>query len=372
MRLKLLIGICSGIVLLLPPGHSLASERPQFTPADKPETAIAIQPAKTKKPPKEQRKAKHAQKRRIDLINKYGLSMQQVGRMEDLITQTRRNLSAIKSLALPRQERIAKRKQILNSHRKNIESIFTPEQYARYTANKAENRTIAKIRTQILRDYAKERRKTAKIAAKDRREARKQLTEKYVRILKTYVKPGIARHMLYQVNKKQYAHTAGIKQLKLSKAKRLKMGELRLRYENRQLALRNQNLPTKERKAKLKEYKTGFRDKIKKHIGSVKYAQWIAYKAGSHQRHYKKTFGFTPEQYNQYKEIENKKAVRIMRIRKSAIPKEQKAAKIESVRQAKIESLRNILDGAQFDKWYTVYCKKQQKQHVHKAKRQKS
>ena len=74
----------------------------------------------------------------------------------------------------------------------------------------------------------------------------------------------------------------------------------------------------------------------------------------------KNKYRFTDEQFEQYKRIENKKAVDIYTIKKSAISAAEKKTKIQAVKEWKIEQMQKILSAEQFEKWHSDYLRAEQ------------
>lgn len=143
-----------------------------------------------------------------------------------------------------------------------------------------------------------------------------------------------------------------IKLLNLPPLKALQMGELKAEYES---SLRElpQDLPEKSKRKK--ELKSHFHQSIKELIGTDKFLEWIAYLDKRLERKFINEYGFTPEQFQIYQDLENWQAVSIMRIKSSAIPKEEKLRRIQQIQNTKIDNLKKTLPSEQFEKWHKVY-----------------
>lgn len=113
-----------------------------------------------------------------------------------------------------------------------------------------------------------------------------------------------AKRRIRQEDIKRMARMAEIKNLKLPKEQALKVVEKKLVYKRQLLKLNEQTLPNQEKREHREKMKDNYYSKVKTLIGDVKYAQWIAFQNTSHERFYKKKFGFTQAQYEKY---ENKK-----------------------------------------------------------------
>lgn len=103
------------------------------------------------------------------------------------------------------------------------------------------------------------------------------------------------------------------------------------------------------------------RNKLKALLGEEKFVQWLNFKNSTLERKYKTKYGVTTKQFNKYKAIENKMAIDILTIKKSAIPIAAKTEKNLIVKNAYIESMRLLLSPTQFEKWHTDYLKAEQK-----------
>ena len=102
-------------------------------------------------------------------------------------------------------------------------------------------------------------------------------------------------------------------------------------------------------------------------LGDEKFAQWTEYRNHALERKYIKKYGFTMEQFQQYQELANRQAVTVLRIRSSAIPKEEKRRRIQEAKEEKVASLRQILPSEQFDKWHKAYLDAKEKKKISKS-----
>lgn len=146
-----------------------------------------------------------------------------------------------------------------------------------------------------------------------------------------------------------------IKHLKLSREQAYQMAELKAAYDARVAAMNDQKLPGRERKSQKETLDKEYRAKLKTLLGEEKFAKWLNFKNTSLERKYKTKYGFTEDQFNKYKAIENKKAIDMLVINKSVLSAAEKAAKIKAVKDAKVESMRTLLSADQFEKWYKDY-----------------
>jgi len=200
--------------------------------------------------------------------------------------------------------------------------------------------------------------KTQNLSEQKYREERENITDEYYRKIANILTPE--QRAKFNPEAFKSARSGEITRLKLSNAKALKMGALKAEYEARKKELAAQNLPAKEQKSQKEALLKNYRADVKRVIGDEKYADWVAFKNSELERKYKNKYEFTDVQFEQYKQIENKKAVDIYTIKKSAISAAEKKEKIQAVKGWKIEKMREILSAEQFEKWYADYLRAEQ------------
>lgn len=256
----------------------------------------------------------------------------------------------------------------------SVATAQTPKsvsQQAEYAAN-------AKQRKELMRDYGLTEgqaqkiqkfswERTQQIAAlnkrnlseQDLREKRNVVTDEYYQKISNILTPE-QRTKLNPAALKA-AKADDVKHLKLSQEQAYKMGELKGAYDAQVIALNDRKLPSRERKSQKKALDKEYHAKLKVLIGEEKFAKWLNFKNSTLERKYKAKYEFTTKQFNEYKAIENKVAIDILTIKKSASPIDVKAEKIIAAKDAKIESMRLLLSPTQFEKWYKDYLKAEQK-----------
>ncbi len=200
--------------------------------------------------------------------------------------------------------------------------------------------------------------KTQNLSEQKYREKREAITDEYYRKIGDILTPE--QRANFNPAACKAAKSGEITRLNLSNAKALEMGALKAEYEARQKELSAQNLPAKEQKSQKETLLKNYRANVKRVIGNEKYADWVAFKNSELERKYKNKYEFTEVQFEQYKQIENKKAVDIYTIKKSAIPAAEKKEKIQTVKDWKIEKMREILSDSQFEKWHADYLHAEQ------------
>ena len=160
---------------------------------------------------------------------------------------------------------------------------------------------------------------------------------------------------------KRSSKNPSIKRLKLSKEDARKMGKKKLDKGNSIAEIKGQNLPKKSERAKMKEINSSHGSDVRDLIGDKKYSQQLAYNDAKHERIFKKAYSVTNEQYNKYKDLENARAIKLKEAKQSKLSPSDKKVKISEIQGTKVEEMKSVLVGAQFDKWHKSYLKSQAK-----------
>lgn len=192
---------------------------------------------------------------------------------------------------------------------------------------------------------------------------RNQVTEEHDQKVASILSPGQRAKFnpaIYRAIKSD-----DVKHLSLSREQAYKMGEIKAAYDAQALAMNNQKLPGRERKSQKEMLNKEYHTKLKALLGEEKFAKWLNFKDLTLERNYKAKYGFTTKQFDKYKAIENKMAVNILTIKKSAIPIDEKSEKILALKEKKIESMRSLLSPTQFEKWHKDYLKAEQRKKKH-------
>ena len=190
------------------------------------------------------------------------------------------------------------------------------------------------------------------------REEREIITDEYYRKVAGILSPE--QRAKFDPEAFKAARSGEIARLKLSKTKAIQMGALKADYEAKRKELTDRDLPARDQKSQSEILEKNYRADVKRLIGDEKFAEWIAFKNTELERKYKNKYRFTDEQFEQYKRIENKKAVDIYTIKKSAISAAEKKTKIQAVKEWKIEQMQKILSAEQFEKWHSDYLRAEQ------------
>lgn len=185
---------------------------------------------------------------------------------------------------------------------------------------------------------------------------REECTETYYFKVRELLTPE--QRIAYPVDALKAARTNEVTMLRLKPRVTVEMGKLKASFEN---ALRNLPENRKERKTARLELEAEYYSQVKSLIGDAKFKEWMDYRNSKIERVFINEYGFTKQQFKKYQDLENKQAVEILKIKDQAIPKDEKARKIQKVKEAKIQSLREYLPERQFNKWYQDYQKKESK-----------
>ncbi len=153
------------------------------------------------------------------------------------------------------------------------------------------------------------------------------------------------------------ARAGEVKRLGLSADKEIAMGKLKVEYDKSLKML--EGLPDKEANEKRATIEAGYRQSLRNLLGEEKYSEWLSYKNGATARRFKNQFGFTEEQYEQYKTIAKWQAVQILTIKNTVQSPEERKTRIAEIKQMKIDSLRTVLPREQFGKWFEYYQRKE-------------
>ena len=162
----------------------------------------------------------------------------------------------------------------------------------------------------------------------------------------------------YSIDAIKIANSNEVKHLSLSPIAALEMGEIKATYQK---SMHEVSKGDPEYKSKQRALKEHYHSSVRQLLGAEKFIQWIEYQNRAIERKYTEQYGFTMEQFRKYQDMENRLAVTILRIRSSAIPKEEKSRRIKEVKEEKVENLRQYLPAEVFDKWHKAYLKSEDK-----------
>ncbi len=166
---------------------------------------------------------------------------------------------------------------------------------------------------------------------------------------------------LFNIGALKAARTDEIRILKLPPRTAIEMGKLKDAYIK---SIEGLPKNKKERRIQKAELEEEYHTNIYNLIGKDKFAVWIKFRETRLERKYIEKYSFTKEQFNLYKEFENKQAIDILKIKNSAIAKEIKKIKIQEIKNRKIKNVEKILSAEQFQKWYSDYIQaEERKQH---------
>lgn len=167
----------------------------------------------------------------------------------------------------------------------------------------------------------------------------------------------------YSIDVIKMANFKEIKHLSLPPLRALEMCEIKVAFKKSALNLSKKDPEYKSKRQALKEQ---YHSTMRQLLGAEKFMQWIEYQNRALERKYIKKYGFTMEQFRKYQDLENRLAVTILRIKSSAMPKEDKLRRILEAKEEKIASLRQYLPAEVFDKWHKAYLEKEEKKKTSK------
>lgn len=247
-----------------------------------------------------------------------------------------------------------------------------PSQSSTLQASYAAN---AKQRQELMRDFgitedqarhvqqfSKERSlqinalKKLKLSEQEFRSKRDELTDEYYQKIASILTPE--QRAKFNPAAFKASRAKEIKRLNLSRKQEIQMGEMKAEYDTKVAFLSQQEMPRREKKIRKEMLDKEYHAKLKTFLGEHKFISWFNYKNTTLERKYKAKYGFSTAQFNQYKAIENKMAIDILAVKKSAIPVAEKVSKIQDLKAAKVVSMRQILSTEQYEKWFADYSRK--------------
>ncbi len=195
------------------------------------------------------------------------------------------------------------------------------------------------------------------------RSQRDSVTDIYYQQVRSVLTPE--QQLRFNPEALKAARTGEVKALNLPVETEIAMGALKAGREQSMQAA--DALPHKEAKVRRAAVEADYRRELRLLLGEEKYGEWLAYKNGATERKFKTEFGFTDEQFERYKTIERREAVQVAAIKSVAMSPEERDRRITEARQAKVDSMRVILTGSQFDKWLE-YCLRKEERRAHGQK----
>lgn len=167
----------------------------------------------------------------------------------------------------------------------------------------------------------------------------------------------------YSIDAIKIATCQEVKHLSLSPIDALEMCEIKIAYKK---SMQGVSPEHPEWKIKKQELKKEYHRSLRQLLGDEKFTQWTEYQNRALERKCTEKYGFTLEQFKKYQDLENRQAVTILRIKSSAMPKDEKRRRIQEAKEEKIESLRQILPAEQFDKWHKAYMENEERKKTSK------
>ncbi|GHU98834.1 hypothetical protein FACS1894159_01910 [Bacteroidia bacterium] len=313
--------------------------------------------ARNSKPKEQKRSELHA-----TLTAKYGLTQQQIRQYDALQATRRKKVAEINHTpGLSQKERNKRIKAATKEFRDARQRIFTPAQAA-VLAGERDGRADRHARTsQILKDYRKKR--IAIISKRpgkpEREKAIVELDKKCENQLAMVVGKDRAHRLIVRQQGKIKARTNDAKRYKLSYADAQKYKRLETMDERRHNALDNTDLTRRERAGRTRQIEELRDAQFKELLGDDKFRQWTGDKHPGPERQLKKQLGLNGQQVAQYKDIKNRAAVAVFKIRHGRETPQQKQVRIEQVKTEADQKLRAMMTSAQFDKMLFYRHKRQ-------------
>lgn len=197
------------------------------------------------------------------------------------------------------------------------------------------------------------------LPAPEFREKRDKVTDEYYQRIFTIL--TTEQQKLFDAEAFKAARSGEVTSLHLPPMTAVEMGRIKAAYTKTVKALDDQGLSArnyKETRARLDEK---YRTDLKTFLGEEKFAEWIMYKNSENERRFKKTFGFTDEQYRQYIALENSQAIEILKIKNSELSAPDRSRKIAEAKRKKVEAMREMLSSDVFKRWNEYYIRKENK-----------
>ena len=157
------------------------------------------------------------------------------------------------------------------------------------------------------------------------------------------------------------ARSGEVTALNLPPMKAVEMGRIKAAYVKDVKAVEDKRLQSREYKAAKTELDKKYRSDLKTFLGEKKFAEWVSYKDSENERRFKKTFGFTDEQYKKYIALENQQAIDILKIKNSGLSADERSRKIADAKKKKVTAMKEMLPEDVFNKWNEYYQRKENK-----------
>lgn len=197
------------------------------------------------------------------------------------------------------------------------------------------------------------------LPAPEFREQRERVTDEYYQRIFSILTAEQQR--LFDAEAFKAARSGEVTVLNLPPMKAVEMGRIKAAYLKEIKAIEEKKLPSREYKAAKAEVDERYSSDLKAFLGEKKFAEWVSYKDSENERRFKKTFGFTDEQYRQYIALENQQAVEILKIKNSGLSADERSRKIADAKLKKVKAMKEILPEDAFNKWNEYYQRKENK-----------
>lgn len=197
------------------------------------------------------------------------------------------------------------------------------------------------------------------LPAPEFRKQREKVTDEYYQSIFSIL--TAEQQKLFDAEAFKAARSGEVTALNLPPMKAVEMGRIKAAYVKDVKAVEDKKLQSREYKAAKTELDKKYRSDLKAFLGEKKFAEWVSYKDSENERRFKKTFGFTDEQYKKYIALENQQAIDILKIKNSGLSADERSRKIADAKKKKVTAMKEMLPEDVFNKWNEYYQRKENK-----------
>lgn len=294
-------------------------------------------------------KTSSSEKERAQCLSiNYKLKKDQILQYEHLLSKLNAEYNALKKTT-PIEE-THQRKSIRNNFINSVKQTLSSKQYALWLHDYKdfyENdcaRTaywqFVKSVSQIPKEYTR----------KQFSQTRSELKNACIKQMSVNMDQEKAEKYFIMIRSEHISLSPEIQHLELAKETALKFAEMRINFSNDINSIEELYPTRKERQIKIQPLKEKYHSDLKSLIGEQKYLQWMEYKRTSFDRKCLNKYGFSTNQLTEYKNIKNKEAIDILKIKRSGLELSQKKQEIEKVRNASEDQIKELLTADQYSR----------------------
>ena len=304
------------------------------------------------------------QEHKKELSQKYGMSYAQVQQTIQLEKERDAKIKAINKQRIPNKHRQDKIKKVRLEFQTRFKGIMTPGQVAVYEREKVSEKAKYETSHKIIKEYAKALESQRKQGSAKPQEARIALRNRYEAQLAVVVGKEKAHAMITTADNNQTVKQTKIQGMNLSQKEKMSLAKKKRDY--RKNIAKVDALKDKKKVARSKKEAIGEKHdrKVKEQVGEAKFAQYDKKRKASYDKKLSKKFGMSPEQIKAYKELQNRKAIEALKVKKSKLAPAEKESRLSSIRQDNDRKVRSLLTPAQYGKMTDQKAKSQAKKAV--------